>query len=85
MNRTEAATYSYRITYGSKAPLVCGGVVDRMKIQSLYQNTFSVTYGMPPFTLRNSRIKKGSGKGRIRLQKVTVKSVKSVDNLTWCV
>lgn len=52
-------------------------------------HTFIITYGSKStFELRYSRIKKGSGKGKPRLQKVTVKSLKrdcNVDNLTWCV
>lgn len=57
MTRTESATHTFRILYGSKGT----------------------------FTLRNSRIKKGSGKGKPHMQKVTVKWENSVDNLTWCV
>ena len=53
--------------------------------RSIYTNTFSVMYGSAPSKLLTSRIKKGSGKGKLRMQKVVIKQRNTVDNLTWCV
>ncbi len=49
-------------------------------------HTFRIIYGSKGnFELKYSRIKKGSGKGKLVYKKITVKSNNSIDNLTWCV
>lgn len=53
--------------------------------RSMYPNTYSIMYGSIPYKLLTSHIKKGSGKGKLRMQKVVIKSKNTVDNLTWCV
>lgn len=53
--------------------------------RSMYPNTYSIMYGSTPYKLLTSHIKKGSGKGKLRMQKVVIKSKNTVDNLTWCV
>jgi len=73
-----AFPYLYGIPVKDTAVQLMG----RPRGKSFYQNplkycTFSETYFIP------TKIKKGSGKGKYRLQKVTIKSKNSVDNLTW--
>ena len=84
MTRNQQKTILYPERYGSSSP-IGGSVTDAAKTRSIYTNTFSVMYGSAPFKQLTSRIKKGSGKGKLRMQKVVIKQRNLFDNLTWCV
>lgn len=85
MTRNQQKTILYPERYGSSSP-IGESVADAAKIRSMYTNTYSIMYGSKTnFTLKHSRVKKGSGKGKLRMQNVTIKSENTVDNLTWCV
>lgn len=85
MTRNQQKTILYPERYGSSSSFICESVADAAKTRSIYTNTFSVMYGSTPFKLLTSRVKKGSGKGKLRMQKVVIKQRNTVDNLTWCV
>lgn len=85
MTRNQQKTILYPERYGSGSSFICESVADAAKIRSMYTNTYSIMYGSIPYKLLTSRIKKGSGKGKLRMQKVVIKQRNTVDNLTWCV
>ena len=85
MTRNQQKTILYPERYGSSNTFTYETTADAAKIRSIYTNTFSVMYGSTPFKLLTSRIKKGSGKGKLRMQKVVIKQRNLFDNLTWCV
>ena len=85
MTRNQQKTILYPERYGSSS-FIGEGIADAAKTRSMYTNTFPIMYGSKTnFTLKHSRVKKGSGKGKLRMQKVIVKQRNLFDNLTWCV
>lgn len=86
MTRNQQKTILYPERYGSSSCFICESVADAAKTRSMYTNTFPIMYGSKTnFTLKHSRVKKGSGKGKLRMHKVAIKQRNTVDNLTWCV
>lgn len=86
MTRNQQKTILYPERHGSTSSFICESVADSAKIRSMYTNTYSIMYGSKTnFTLKHSRVKKGSGKGKLRMQKVVIKSENTIDNLTRCV
>ena len=86
MTRNQQKTILYPERYGNSSSFICESVADADKTRSMYTNTYSIMYGSKTnFTLKHSRVKKGSGKGKLRMQKVIVKQRNLFDNLTWCV
>ncbi|AKO60935.1 hypothetical protein AXI76_gp034 [Pseudoalteromonas phage H101] len=85
MTLNQHKTILYPERHGSSSSPIGGSVADAAKTRSIYTNTFSVIYGSTPYKLLTSRIKKGSGKGKLRMHKVAIKQRNTVDNLTWCV
>lgn len=81
MTRNQQKTILYPERYSSSS-FICGSVTDAAKTRSIYTNTFPIMYGSTPYKLLTSRVKKGSGKGKLRMQKVVSKQRNLFDNST---